>query len=160
MKTPLLLVGFALVPVSAWAQSSAPVISRTQVEAQMKANFARIDANKDGIVTRAESQAARQTVLDQQLNVAFNALDGDKDGNISRAEYLAANKRAIAAANKGGPLLDREFDGADTNKDARLTLAEALALPLRQFDAADGNKDGVLSEAERRAAANRQRQRR
>jgi Ca2+-binding EF-hand superfamily protein len=149
-----------IVPVPAFAQAGGGQLPRAQMEGQIRANFARMDLNKDGFVTRQESAAARDTALMARMNAAFNTMDGDKNGSISRAEFIATNRGAISRATGGKPIPDRDFDGADTNKDGRVTVDESLAMPLRQFDAADANRDGMLSAAERQVAASRQRQRR
>jgi hypothetical protein len=44
------------------------------------------------------------------------------------------------------------FEMADTNKDGRVSLAEAQALALQHFDQADVNHDGQLTPDERRQA--------
>jgi hypothetical protein len=86
--------------------------------------FARADANKDGIITRAEFDAA-----------------------------AASGKIKVRHANMRGSAIVRMFDAADTNKDGRLSLEEAQQAALRQFDAADLNRDGVLTPSERRQAS-------
>ncbi|MEO6113277.1 MAG: hypothetical protein ABIP07_02350, partial [Sphingomicrobium sp.] len=40
---------------------------------------------------------------------------------------------------------------ADTNKDGRITLAEAEAMALQHFDKMDANRDGKVTPEERRA---------
>jgi hypothetical protein len=156
MKNYLLVVLMGM-PGMAMAQQAPPPLPRTQLEVQLKANFNRADGNKDGFVTRAESAAARESALGARFDAMFNALDTDKNGSISRTEFVAANRRAVTNATGGNGLVDREFAVADTNKDGRVALSEALAIPLRQFDGADSNHDGVLSPAEQIAAAKRQR---
>jgi hypothetical protein len=149
------LVGFvALIAFPALAQQPGP-LARNQVEGQIRTNFSRMDANKDGVVTRAESNAGREAVLEARFVGAFNAMDTDKNGSISKAEFIAANRKAISAATGGKGLPDTEFGAADANRDGKVTLAEALAKPMREFDSADTNKDAVLSPAERQAYANK-----
>ncbi len=150
--TAVLWAGYA---VAAAAQNPNAPLLRSTLEAGVKANFGRMDANKDGYVTRAESEAARDALINARINGMFAALDGDKNGSISRAEFVAANRRAMATALGGAAVQDREFTYADTNKDGRVSLAEALAGPIRMFGAADLNKDGTLSPQERAAAAKR-----
>jgi Ca2+-binding EF-hand superfamily protein len=157
MKTLFVAIALIAIGASASAQNANAPLPRGQMEGQIKANFGRMDANRDGFVTRAESAAARDAAMNARFNAMFGALDGDKNGSISRAEFIAANRRALANATRGAAVPDRDFDLADTNKDGRVALAEALAGPVRQFNAADANRDGSLSPAERANAAKKQR---
>jgi Ca2+-binding EF-hand superfamily protein len=68
-------------------------------------NFDKIDANKDGQLSRDELQAFQKA----------NKVDQDGDGNISRAE---AEKN---------PQLAKNFDVIDANKDGVITPAERQA---------------------------------
>jgi hypothetical protein len=52
-----------------------------------------------------------------------------------------------------GSAIVRLFDIADSDKDGRVSLAEAQQAALQQFDAADLNHDGVLTPDERRQAS-------
>jgi Ca2+-binding EF-hand superfamily protein len=140
---------------SVLAQDPSAPLARATVEAQVKANFQQVDTNHDGFVSRAEADAARNTAMIAQFNAAFNAMDSNKDGNLSRAEFVAANQKAMAAAMQKQGVADRAFAGSDLNHDGRISLAEALAKPLKEFDAVDANHDGILTLAERQAAAKR-----
>ncbi len=152
-------LAIAAAPALAQAPNAGAPLSKASVEAQVKANFSRMDANRDGFVTRAESSAARSQALDARTAAMFNQLDTDRNGQVSRAEFAAAQTRAINQATGGKGIPDGDFALADTNKDGRVSLEEALTQPRRQFDAADGNRDGVLTLAERTAAAARMRKR-
>ena len=107
-------------------------------------------------------------------NAAFDRLDGNKDGSISRDEFTKAREQRIErrvefkekqATPKDGKDVRRHvmrmhgpggFGGrmiimADTDKDGKITLAEAEALALQHFDQMDSNKDGQVTAEERRA---------
>lgn len=86
--------------------------------------FAHADANKDGIVTRTEFDAA-----------------------------TASGKIRLRHAAMRGSQIVRLFDVADTDRDGRVSLEEAKQAALKQFDAADLNRDGVLTPVERRQAS-------
>ena len=101
------------------------IIARDDVAAQVKALFMRLDGNRDGALTQAETQAVERK---------------SAPGGIS------ANARAMAG---------RMFALADLDKDGRLTLAEATGSALKQFDVADLNRDGRLTPDERPNRANR-----
>jgi Ca2+-binding EF-hand superfamily protein len=99
------------------------------------------DANKDGVVDRAEFDAARAAT--------FAATDTDGDGSLSQAEYTAefthrldqqrAKVRADAERQAGV-----RFGALDTDKDGRMTFAEYQASGKRMFTRADSNGDGVV----------------
>ena len=125
IKTPLALLTAALFTTVAAAQALPDrPISRSEVIAAAKAQFQKIDANHDGIVTRAEFDAFR----------ARQAASGDaNEGPFSHV---------------GG----HWFDHADPNGTGRVTLQQAEQHPLELFDMADVNHDGVVSPSEARMA--------
>lgn len=89
------------------------------------------DANKDGVLTRAEFDSA-----------------------------VASGKLKPHHSRMRGSQLARLFDSADANHDGRLSLEEARQATLQRFDAADVNRDGVLTPDERRQASRAERARR
>jgi Ca2+-binding EF-hand superfamily protein len=105
-------------------------LSRAEVEKSMPRlalKFDRIDANKDGQLSRDEMKAARKmhkhahrhgNKADRQARSAerFRHADADGDGAISRAE-----------AEKNAPRLAQKFDQVDGNKDGKLTQEELRA---------------------------------
>lgn len=142
---------------------NAPV-TRSDVENRVKTMFERVDANRDGFVTKDEAQAVREARRGKFRDAAFARLDADKDGSISRAEFDAPRAgrgeraehrgrhgmhRGMAMRGIGG---GKMFDRADANKDGRVSLAEATALPMQMFDRADANHDGTVTPDERKAA--------
>jgi EF hand len=156
MNTSYALAGFLALSTSAalvQAQTPAATITRVAIEAQIKANFARSDTNRDGGVTRAEAAAGRKLAMDAQFGAQFNALDADKNGSISRAEFIEANARALNAAIAEQGAAEKAFAADDLNRDGKVTYAEAASRPLREFDALDTNHDGNLTVAERQAGA-------
>lgn len=158
MKSSHALAGIlALSSPAALAQAQTPpaAIARTAIEAQIKANFARSDTNRDGAVTPAEADAGRKIAMDAQFGAQFNALDADKNGSVSRAEFVSANERALNAVIAKQGAAEKAFAADDLNRDGKVTYAEAASRPLREFDALDTNRDGSLTVAERQAAAKR-----
>ena len=85
--------------------------------------FARSDANRDGVISRAE----------------FDATAGRMHARLKHAGL----HRGFAG---------RMFDTADLNKDGRLSLSEAQQAALQHFDRSDLNHDGQLTPEERRQA--------
>ena len=104
-------------------------------------------------------------------SAAFDRLDTNKDGSISRDEFAKGHEQRDRAPHRH----EREAQGcgqgrqartgtewadmggaqmivmADTNKDGKITEAEAEAMALQHFDQMDTNHDGQVTPEERRA---------
>ena len=196
MKTYMIGAAALLVSAAAIAQvapSAAPaaakaakVHSRAEVQAKVTEHFAKLDTNRDGSITQAEADAARQTLRaarvervkerrgDRREN-AFARLDADRNGAISRAEWDAAGaqrEQRVAQRDRNGDgrpdrrgfrragmhgLGGKMFTMADANKDGRVTLQEAQAAALQHFDTADANRDGQVTREERKQLHQRMR---
>lgn len=103
------------------------------------AGFARMDADGDGVVTRAEMRTARRAVFDR--------IDRDGDGALSPAEIVAARERARRLAQMAEAGAGNRLDRMDGDGDGTITLAEFDGrMPV--FDLLDGDGDGALSRAE------------
>jgi Ca2+-binding EF-hand superfamily protein len=152
--------------------------TRSAVQAQVQARFARADSNRDGFVTqdevrvraearRAQSQERRGERRDQR----FEQLDANNDGMISRAEFdspraigggergerraMRGERRGQRFAHRGGMrggFAGRGFAAMDLDHDGRVALAEAQRAALQRFDRVDSNRDGTISPDERQAA--------
>jgi Ca2+-binding EF-hand superfamily protein len=99
----------------------------------------------------------------------FARLDTDKNGQLSQQEFATrpegerggwkgrgkGHHGGMMGMGRGG---EGWFERMDANKDGKVTLAEATAMPLAMFDKADTNKDGTLSPEEREAAHEKMRQ--
>lgn len=127
MKRLLLAAGFFVLAAAAHAQMSAPPnldLDRdgkvTFVEfkkVQADTMLARMDANRDGRIARAELKdrdggtitGARKMFADR----IWSRMDTDKDGALSRVEIEAASKF--------------RFDKSDSNRDGWLSAGEILA---------------------------------
>lgn len=97
--------------------------------------FARFDANKDGMISRAEWDA-RQAVRDQR-----------------RDEQ--ARRGVVGGMDMG--IRGRMFAAADANKDGKLSLQEATSAALQRFDKVDANRDGRVTPQERQQAREQRR---
>lgn len=150
--------------------------TRAEVEAKVKEHFALVDSNKDGAITKAEFDAhhAAMKAEREKKRAAWRAelftkLDTDKNGQLSSAEFNApwpdrakgehgdhGMGMGMGGMHKGGHMMggrdDDWFARLDTDKNGRVTLAEASATALAMFDKADANKDGTVTPEERRAA--------
>ncbi|HEX8241025.1 MAG TPA: EF-hand domain-containing protein [Allosphingosinicella sp.] len=152
--------------------------TRSAVQAQVQARFARADSNRDGFVTqdevraRAEARRAqRQERRGERREQRFDRLDTNRDGMLSRAEFDApravgggdrGERRAMRGDRRGqrfahrggmrGGLAGRGFAMMDLDHDGRVALAEAQRAALQRFDRVDSNRDGTISLDERQAA--------
>ncbi len=178
MNTKLLLatVGGVAIAIPALAvgahemhgRMAAPA-TRSAVETMVKEHFTKVDANGDGFVDKAEAAGAREKMTAEMRDRHFKELDANADGSISRAEFDAHHAEPVAmggmtehsAGHRPGMRMgmgmmmhggDRMFERADADKDGRVSLAEAIALPMAHFEKADANKDGAISPEERKAA--------
>jgi Ca2+-binding EF-hand superfamily protein len=195
MMTRYLLIGAAVAAIAAGgvaiAQTSpatAPTHrghmmqteTRAGVQSRVAEHFAKVDANHDGFITKAEADAAmaqRRAKIEQRAEkrsehfdpaAIFARLDANHDGQVTKAEAEAAHQARMAKRDARG---DRMFDRADANHDGVITKAEFDAaagrmharmehaglerggFAGRMFDSADTNKDGKLSLVEAQHAA-------
>ena len=184
-KVALAGLAAAVVVVPALAAQGVPghhtPITRASVEAMVKTQFAKVDADSDGFVTREEGEAFRgarkaewEAHRAEWRGERFAALDANGDGSISRDEFMApradrgdraerrgerqehrAERREHRMERRGHRMVRfgaRAFERMDADKDGRISLAEATAARLQRFDRVDADKDGTISQEERRAA--------
>ena len=112
--------------------------------------FLHADANKDGVVTRAELLAS--------IDARYGKADTTHDGKITADERQAAHKAMREA--RGGGEGRRGMRGmrggrgmgpgprADANKDGVMTLDEVREPALKLFAYVDRNNDGKIDKAE------------
>jgi hypothetical protein len=150
------------------AQRQAQPLTRAALETKVQAQFATLDANRDGFLTRAEIEAKADARGDRQARKSerrgdrFARLDANRDGSVSRGEFDAraggrkGQRGEARGGHRGGGMFARlglrHFDEVDANRDGRLSLDEARSGALRLFDRVDANRDGTVSPEERRAA--------
>lgn len=83
--------------------------------------FDRMDANRDGKVTREEFDRAFETRAKRELD-RFHALDTNRDGTLSRQEFL-----------KEAPQGQSAFSALDRNKDGRISQEEYQRMIQRHY---------------------------
>jgi Ca2+-binding EF-hand superfamily protein len=122
------------------------VTTRADVQSHVGRFFSRVDTNRDGYVTKAETDAlqAQHTAKIQQRAEKraqrhepakiFGRLDANSDGKITRQEADAAHQARMQA--KGGrparahaTAFGGLFERVDANKDGVITRAEFDAVP-------------------------------
>ena len=125
-----------------------PII-RANFLAQMDAQFGRIDADKNGQLTRTEiEQFEKDKALAERLarnEALFEQLDTNKNGQLSAKEF--AKQVTAPPQPSATPMLLRE----DSNRDGQVSLVEHRISTLTNFDRLDSDKDGVVSAAEMKA---------
>ena len=105
-----------------------------------ESRFDKIDANKDGKLSRAEAD-------DYYVTRIFKSRDKNDDGNLTWKEWYV----------QGAGLSKARFDKYDTNKDGSISLDEARVYGSKSkllndaFREADTDKDGYLSRGEAQA---------
>ena len=119
MQRTLLLLALAVLPLAAL-----PGRSEEKPNYDVRAAFAQADANRDGVIDRAE-------FIDRTVEV-FYAADANKDGYLSLEEL------------EQGVLYSQDFKYVDRNGDGRISLSEFLWARDALFNEADTNQDGVL----------------
>ena len=127
------------------------VVTRAEAQASAAAMFTRMDVNKDGKIDAADREARRT----QRKEEMFARLDTDKNGSISKAEFMAA--KAPGDGRRGGPGMDGERGGrhhagmrGEGKRHGRMHHARG---PGGMMMMADTDKDGAVTQAEFTAAS-------
>ena len=108
-------------------------------EQQGEPNFANLDADGDGVLTREEAQRS------EQLTQRFRDYDRDNDGRLTRAEFVVY---AALAPEEGERT--PEFSRLDRNDDGVLSQAETEGSRglYERFTELDTDSDGALNPTE------------
>jgi Ca2+-binding EF-hand superfamily protein len=133
---------------TAAAEQGAP-LPRARFIADMDTEFRKMDADKNGQLTRLEiEQYQKLSALAQaeaRNQALFAQLDADKSGQLSKAEFARLVTPPPPA--NAQPMLARK----DGNRDNQISLVEHRAATLANFDRLDADKDGNVTAAEMKA---------
>jgi Ca2+-binding EF-hand superfamily protein len=112
----------------------------------MDSEFRKMDADKNGQLTRTEIEQYQTQQLAAQARARnkslFGQLDTDKNGQLSQAEFSKIATPAPAA--NAQPMMTR----MDGNRDSQISITEHRTATLANFDRVDSDKDGVVTAAE------------
>jgi Ca2+-binding EF-hand superfamily protein len=140
------------------AAEEAKPVSRTELSNELNADYADLDADKDGKVTGAEIEArlmrkaeADLAVLKKARDDAFAKLDTNSDGSISKTEFEA--RAPLPTIKDATEKATANLNRFDADKDGAISQDEFRTPTLTNFDKLDKNKDGTLSVAEQKAPA-------
>lgn len=136
-------------PLVAQTAAGGDVPRATYIQVQDR-EFGKMDADKNGQVTRAEVEGFQRADAvaksGERARAAFARLDSDRNGQLSFAEF---------ARSQGGPpqVNGQPFVAQmDSNKDGRISIVEHRAGKLVRFDQIDSDKNGLVTVAEMKAA--------
>ena len=144
----------AIFATAAFEQTSpkppaAQPIPRAVFLKNMDSDFAKMDANHDAKVTKAEIEASQKATALRQIlarnQQVFRELDKDRNGQLSPAEF--AQFHAEPQRPNGAPMIQH----FDTNHDGVIALVEYRSGTLANFDRLDTDKDGIVTAAEMHA---------
>jgi Ca2+-binding EF-hand superfamily protein len=109
-----------------------------------KEAFDRLDANKDGSISRDEFTKGHEERMEKRIEIREQRKEALKDAK-------PGEKQAYRMHRMGGMGGSRMIVMADSDHDGKITLAEAEAMALQHFDQMDTNHDGQVTPDERRA---------
>lgn len=169
------LIGAAGIIVAGAAIAQAPVTTpaphamasmadkthtRDEMIAKVREHFAKLDADKDGFLTKAEAEAGHSAMKHRIVErlgerhdpaAAFDRLDANKDGAISRDEFTKGHEMRMerrVVMKDGAP----GAPGAKAHKGMQKHRMGGMMMG-KMFDMADANKDGRVSLQEATDAA-------
>src|SRR2546423_2558749 len=137
-------------PARGQAPAPAKQLARTDLVKRLDAQFSAVDANRDGVITKAELEAAQLRGVQQRIAGQFKQLDTNHDGQLSLQEFAAIAQAQMQVL---GQIVDRLMQAVDANHDGKITPNELRAPQLANFDKVDANHDGVVTPAEVQAYA-------
>lgn len=140
-------------------------MTRSAAETRAATQFARMDANSDGVLNAADREA--------RMRARFDAQDADGNGQLSFEEVQASREARGEAREErraergtegrgghrmgrrgmrgGGEMHGMMMDRADTDGDGAISQAEFNAGALARFERMDADSNGTVTAEERQA---------
>lgn len=114
--------------------------------------FDRLDANRDGMISRDEFAKAREMRIERKvvINGAPGAPGAGMDGEHRGMNKMHRMNGGGRGMGKGGGMGGGMMRMADLDRDGRVSLQEATTTALQRFDRVDANRDGRITPDERR----------
>ncbi len=110
------------------------------------AAFDRLDANRDGSLSREEFGRARE--IREERRIVINGAPGTAMQGERGGKRLGAKR--MGAKGMGGRMAGGMMRMADLDRDGRVSLQEATTSALQRFDRVDANRDGRITPDERK----------
>lgn len=114
-------------------------ITRAETQAAVVARFAKADTNGDGVLNEADKAA--------RMGQMFDRMDTDKNGSISRAEFTAAHSASGGGEHAG---MNHGKMGAAGGQRMAGRMGGGAGMMLKM---ADANNDGAVTRDEATTAA-------
>lgn len=111
------------------------------------AMFDRLDANRDGSISRDEFAKGHQMRMERKMVMKGTPGAPGTDGQHGSMMKMHQMGRKMGGGMMGGAIMKM----ADLDKDGRVSLQEATTTALQHFDMADTNRDGRVTPDERRS---------
>lgn len=127
------------------------IVTRAEEQAAATAMFAKFDVNKDGKLDKTDRDAHRQ----QMRTEMFSRMDADNNGSISQDEFMKGKPdREGHGEHMGGPGMGMD-DAGGKRMHGRHGMRGGHRGGMMMMKMADTDKDGSVSQAEFTAAANK-----
>ena len=137
---------------------------------KVRDHFAKLDTNRDGVLTREEADGARTKIAGERREkvarrladkganraAAFDRIDTNKDGSISREEFSAGRqvrRERVIVMRDGETVADSAAPGAQVRRFRLHRMGGMGGLRGRMFEQADANRDGRVTLQEATDAA-------